>query len=384
MTGVAGDGATRIHTRTNATNLTVRTNDTVTRPEASTFFAFLPRGTHHGDARNVDAKTIRIANFARSADEFATITFRNARSLVTHFAGIAKIAFVGRTITIVIEAIAFFGRWLIRLHTRQRSALTLHRSIRANAGFARITRSSATRASDSRDERREVVEIIVSTGQQIFPAEVERILRRSAVVNEQVNVWIGLIAIRIVLFLAVKDVQVVSRRRTIGHAFVKPNLAACITRVVLDIERLYRAHTIGTREEFVQVCLVRRLPRDVVPTKRILIPRVALQYGERQTTRWNERFGRRRRLRKRVDVFAATRKLTLQTIAHRNRRSVGLLERQGLAGSNCRDGEDGEDERGDSFAHSPMLERGMRHHKRSLEQSISWTCQSRKRRGRRF
>lgn len=384
MTRIASDGAAGIHARADATNLTVGTNDSITWPGARALFALLPRGTHHGDARDIDAKTIRRAYFTWSANEFATITFRNARPFVAHFARITKITFVGDTTTIVIESVAFFNRRLIRLHARERSALALHRSIGANTRFASIARSTAARTRDSRDERREIIEIVVSAGQQIFPAEVKGILRRGAVVNQQVNERIRLIAIWIVLFLAVEDVIVVSGRRTIGHAFVKPNFTTRITRIVLDIERLRRTHTIGTREKFMQVGIVRLLPRHVVPAERVLIARITLEHGERQTTRRNERLGRRRRLRKSVDGFAAARKLVLQAIAHGNRRSVGLLQGEGLGRSDCCEGKDGGNERKGSFAHPAMLDWPTRHYKRSLGLLISWRRQHRKQRGRRF
>lgn len=363
MSGITSNGAARIYTSTDATNLTVRTNDTIAWPHARAFFAFLPRGTHDGDACNVDAKTIRIAYFALSADEFATIAFRNARSLIANLACFAKVAFVCRTITIVIESVAFFSRGLIRLHARQRSALTLHRSIGANAGLARIARSSAARTSDSRDERRQVVEIIVSAGQQVFPAEVKRILRRRAVVNQQMDEWIGLVAICVVLLLTVKDIHVVSRRRTIGYTFVERDFTTRVTRVIFDVERLRRPDAIGARQEFVQISRSRFLSRNIVPAERVLITRVALEHGKRQTARRNECFGGCRCLRKRVDIFAATRKHVLQAITYGNRRSVGLRERQCLARDDCGDGEK---QREGSFAHPLMLERRTKHHKRSF------------------
>ena len=248
---VARNGSARIHAGADATNLTVRTNDTIARPDAIAFFAFLPRGTLDRCAQDVDAQTIGIAHFTRTTYEFAAIAFRYARAFVADFARVTKVAFVGRAITIVIESVAFFPRGLIRLHTRERPILALHRSIGANALLARVARSSTTRTRDSSDERREVIEIIVPAGEQIFPSEIKCIRCDRAVVDDQVDEGIRLVPIGIVLLFAVENVYVVPGRGTIGHTFVKPDCSAEIVRVIFDVERFGNAQTVVTLQELV-------------------------------------------------------------------------------------------------------------------------------------
>lgn len=311
--------------------MTVGTHHAITGPNAIPFFAFLTLGTHDGDAQRIDTEPIAIAHFARTTNEFTTIAFRNAGTLVADFARFAKVAFVRGSIAIVVETVALFGPRLIRLHTRKRSILALHRSIVANAWFARCTRSSPTRTRYTCDKRREIVEIVVSAGKQIFPAEVKRIGYRRAVVDEQVDEGIGLIAVRIVLLLAVEDVIVVSRGRAPRHTFVKPNFAARIIGIVFDIERFHGSDAVRAQQKFVQISHGRRLTRHVVPAERILVAGISLQHGERQPTRRNEPLRCGRGLGQGIDVFPATGEKTLQAIPGRNRCSIRLGEGEGLA-----------------------------------------------------
>ncbi len=328
LAAVTSDRIARIHAGADTTNLAMWARDPIARPHALSRSAFQARRARDFGACRFDAKPTRRTDFPGRTNEFPAAALRYARALIAGFSRRADIALVRGSIAIVIDSVAGLGRRRARLQARDHAILTLHRPFATNSIFTSITRRSATGARDTCDERRQIVEIVIAAGKEIFPAEVKRPIRHRAVVDEQVDEWARLLHIRVVLRLAIENIVIGAQRIALllDDAFVKPDLAPGIIRVILDVEHLGRSNGVRASEELVQFGAGRLTARDVVPAKRVVVTGIALEHCERKGARGDEPFGRLRCARQGIDVFAAVIEEPLETITLRNGRTIRLVQ----------------------------------------------------------
>ena len=328
LAAVTSNRIARIHARADTTNLAVWARDPIARRHALPRSAFQACRARDFGAYRFDAKPTLRADFRGRTNEFPAAALRYARALVAGFSRGADIAFVRGTIAIVVDAVASLSRGRIRLHAREHAILTLHHPFATDSIFTSIARRAATGACDTCDERRQIVDIVVTPGNEIFPAEVKRPIRHRAIVDQQMNEWTRLIHIRIVLRLAIENIVIGAQRIALlfDDTFVKGDLAPGIIRVVLDVEHLDRSNAVRASEELVQFGAGRLCARHVVPAKRIVVTSIALEHRERKGARGDEPFGRLRCARQGIDVFAAVIEEPLETIALRNGRTIRLVQ----------------------------------------------------------
>lgn len=102
---------TRIDAFSDATNLAVRTNHIAARRFALPIDADFTRGARHVFACRIDAISGARTNQVGRALEFGSAALVDTGAFVANETGLAQVAFIGRTIAVVIEAITRFGLW---------------------------------------------------------------------------------------------------------------------------------------------------------------------------------------------------------------------------------------------------------------------------------
>jgi hypothetical protein len=183
---VALDDRARVEARAGDAKLTDGANGAHARVDAVTVDAFGAIVAIDAYALRVDAQPLgRVTSGVAGALELTIAAFGDARAIAANFAGVAnRVAIVGRSIAIVVEAVAYLVGGADERNALQHAVLALIGSDRANPGLAGLTRAAASRTGNAGDERGQIVEVVVTARDQIFPPEVESVRGDGAVVDQ--------------------------------------------------------------------------------------------------------------------------------------------------------------------------------------------------------
>lgn len=184
LVALAGQARARINATAHAADLVCRAGDAFAGFAARPAPADSSRRAGHRGARNVHARAAVRAHEPASAAEFLGAHLKADAALAHLSHGTEAVTVINRAVAVVVQSVASLHRWGGAAHARECPAPALANPLRADAWFAGVAAVAAARANEVIDDHEEVLEVVVSAVEEVFPGEIEGVGRRARVVDQ--------------------------------------------------------------------------------------------------------------------------------------------------------------------------------------------------------